>query len=189
MFLNEKIARRTWVAIVICFSGILLIFSGSLHSNFLLGDLLALGATLMWGINVVILRHGKAVNMVPANLLGNLMVVPVALLAGAHPLDVTSHDIAFLLLLGGVVLPVSFTLITFGPRYLPAPEVSLILLIETVLGPIWVWMALGETPMATTLLAGILIVGTLVTHTLLALRAQETGPLLYRPDSSPNRGK
>jgi drug/metabolite transporter (DMT)-like permease len=175
MFLREKIARRTWAAIAICFGGILLIFSGSLRSGFLFGDLLALGATLMWGSNLVILRRGKAVNMVPANLLGNLLVVPVALLAGAQPLVITTHDVIVLMLLGGVVLPVSFTLITFGPRYLPAPEVSLILLIETILGPIWVWMVIGEAPLATTLIAGLLIVGTLITHTLLALKAQKTG--------------
>jgi drug/metabolite transporter (DMT)-like permease len=171
LFLREKIARRTWVAIIICFGGILLIFSGSLSSGLLLGDLLALGATLMWASNLVVLRRGKAVNMIPANLLGNLLVVPAALMVGAQPLTVTAPDITLLLLLGGVVLPVSFTLITLGPRYLPAPEVSLILLVETILGPIWVWMVLKEVPHATTLFAGLLIVGALTAHTLMSLRA------------------
>jgi len=171
LFLREKIARRTWVAIIICFGGILLIFSGSLSSGLLLGDLLALGATLMWASNLVILRSGKAVNMIPANLLGNLLVAPAALLAGAQPLAVATPDMIFLLILGGIVLPVSFTLITLGPRYLPAPEVSLILLVETILGPIWVWLVLNEVPHATTLLAGLLIIGTLAVHTLMSLRA------------------
>ena len=107
--------------------------------------------------------------MVPANLLGNLLVVPAALLAGAQPLAVTTPDMLFLLLLGGLVLPVSFTMITQGPRYLPAPEVSLILLVETILGPLWVWLAFNEVPLATTLLAGVLIVGTLAVHTLMSL--------------------
>jgi drug/metabolite transporter (DMT)-like permease len=89
LFLRDKIARRTWLAITICFGGILLIFSGSLRSGLLFGDLLALGATLMWASNLVVLRKGKAVNMVPANLLGNLMVVPITLLAGAQPLSVS----------------------------------------------------------------------------------------------------
>jgi len=170
-FLGEKIAWHTWVAIVICFGGILLIFAGSLSSGLLLGDLLALGATLMWAGNLVILRKGKAVNMIPANLIGNLLVVPAALLAGAQPLSVTIPDASLLILLGGIVLPVSFTMITLGPRYLPAPEVSLILLIETVLGPIWVWLVLNEVPQAATLLAGMLIIGTLVVHTLASLWA------------------
>jgi drug/metabolite transporter (DMT)-like permease len=171
LFLREQIARHTWIAIIICFGGILTIFSGSLSSGLLLGDLLALGATLTWAGNIVILRSGKAVNMVPANLLGNLLVVPIALLAGAQPLAVTAPDMTFLLLLGGFVLPISFTLITQGPRYLPAPEVSLILLTETILGPIWVWMALNEVPHPTTLLAGLLIVGTLAVHTMMSLWA------------------
>ncbi len=171
LFLREKIARRTWVAIIICFGGILLIFSGSLNSGLLFGNLLALGATVMWASNLVILRSSKAVNMIPANLLGNLLVVPVALLAGAQPLAVATQDMIFLLLLGGIVLPVSFTLITLGPRYLPAPEVSLILLVETILGPIWVWLILHEVPHATTLLAGLMIISTLAVHTLMSLWA------------------
>ena len=178
LFLRETIARHTWVSITICFGGILLIFAGSLSSGLLLGDLLALGATLMWASNLVILRSGKSVNMIPANLLGNLMVVPVALLAGAQPLAVSSTDITFLLLLGGLILPISFTMITLGPRYLPAPEISLILLIETILGPLWVWLALNESPHANTLLAGVLIVGTLAVHTLISMWT------LRRPDVS-----
>ena len=170
IFLREKIARHTWVAIFICFGGILLIFSGSLTSGLLLGDLLALGATFMWGSNLVVIRSGKSVNMIPANLLGNLLVVPAALAAGAQPMNIAGPDMLLLLLLGGVVLPISFTMITLGPRYLPAPEVSLILLVETILGPIWVWMVLGEVPPGTTQLAGLLIVGTLVIHTLMSLR-------------------
>ena len=171
LFLRDKIARRTWIAITICFGGILLIFSGSLRSGLLFGDLLALGATLMWASNLVVLRKGKAVNMVPANLLGNLMVVPITLLAGAQPLSVSPTDMTYLIVLGGIVLPVSFTLITMGPRYLPAPEVSLILLTETILGPIWVWLAINEVPQATTLVAGALIISTLALHTFMSLWA------------------
>ncbi len=171
LFLREKIAQRTWVAIIICFGGILMIFSSSLGSGLLLGDLLAMGASLTWAGNIVILRRSKSVNMVPGNLLGNLLVVPVALLAGAQPMAVSAPDMFLLLLLGGIVLPVSFSLITQGPRYLPAPEVSLILLTETIVGPVWVWLALAEVPHATTMFAGLLIVGALVVHTSMSLWA------------------
>jgi len=171
LILREKIPLRTKVAIFTCFGGILLIFSGSLQSGLLLGDLMALGATAMWGSNVAIIRSGKSVNMIPANVIGNLSVAPIVYFIGAKPMLVSSVDAGYLLLLGLVVLPVSFALITLGPRYLQAPEVSLILLIETVLGPIWVWMALGEVPAGRTLVAGGLILGTLLIHTLLSLHA------------------
>jgi drug/metabolite transporter (DMT)-like permease len=171
LILREKIPLRTKLAIFACFGGILLIFSGSLQSGLLMGDLMALGATAMWGSNVAIIRSGKSVNMIPANVIGNLSVAPIVYFLGAQPLLVSSVDAGFLLLLGLVVLPVSFAMITLSPRYLQAPEVSLILLIETVLGPIWVWLALGEVPHTRTVIAGLLILGTLLIHTLLSLRA------------------
>jgi len=172
IFLQDRIPLRTWLAISVSFCGILLIFSGSLESGLLLGDLLALGATTMWATNLVILRRAKAVNMIPANVLGNLLVIPLALLLGAQPMALSSEDYTFLLLLGGLVLPIAFTLITLGPRYLTAPEVSLILLTETILGPTWVWLALGELPKTPTIFAGVLIVSTLMIHTLLTLKEQ-----------------
>ena len=168
--LREKIPLRTKLSIFTCFGGILLIFSGSLQNGLLLGDLMALGATAMWGSNIVIIRSGKTVNMIPANVLGNLSVAPIVYFLGAQPLLLAPADAGFLLLLGVVVLPISFAMITLSPRYLQAPEVSLILLIETILGPIWVWLALGEVPHSRTLIAGLLILGTLLIHTLLSLR-------------------
>lgn len=174
LFLRERIPLRTWLAILSCFGGILLIFSGSLQQGLLLGDLMALGATAMWGSNLVIIRSGKDVNMIPANVLGNLFVVPIVYFLGAQPLLVAPVDAGLLLLLGTVVLPISFAMITLGPRYLQAPEVSLILLVETVLGPIWVWLVLAEVPHSRTLVAGLLILGALLIHTLLSLRQTQT---------------
>ena len=170
LFLREAIPRRTKIAIFTCFGGILLIFSGSLGQGLLIGDLLALGATIMWGSNIVVIRSGKDVNMIPANVLGNLIVVVAVLLLGAQPFAVTTGEAELLLLLGGIILPISFAMITLSPRYLQAPEVSLILLIETILGPIWVWLALGEVPHTKTLIAGALILGTLLIHTSFSLR-------------------
>ena len=134
---------------------------------------MALGATAMWGSNIVIIRSGKKVNMIPANVLGNLSVAPIVYFLGAQPLLLAPTDAGYLLLLGIIILPISFAMITLSPRYLQAPEVSLILLIETILGPIWVWMVLEEVPHSRTLIAGALILGTLFIHTLLSLRQRQ----------------
>ncbi|MDX1425147.1 MAG: EamA/RhaT family transporter, partial [Kiloniellales bacterium] len=69
------------------------------------------------------------------------------------------------------VMPAATILIATGPRYLPAPEVSLILLLETVLGPLWVWLALGEVPSQRTFLGGAIVVAALAAHALAARRA------------------
>ncbi|NJN06071.1 MAG: EamA family transporter, partial [Rhodobacteraceae bacterium] len=83
---------------------------------------------------------------------------------------VTARDLALLLVLGLVIMPVSFGLITAGPRYLPAAEVGLLMLLETVLGPLWVWLVIGETPASGTFLGGAIVLTTLVVHSLVGLR-------------------
>jgi drug/metabolite transporter (DMT)-like permease len=93
-----------------------------------------------------------------------LLVLPVA-----SPLSVASSDVAALGVMGLVVLPLSFGLIFLGPRYIPAPEVSLVLLLEAVLGPYWVWLALGEEPSARTLVGGSVVLATLALHSVLRL--------------------
>jgi drug/metabolite transporter (DMT)-like permease len=177
LVLRERISTHTKLAIFACSGGILLIFSGSLQSGLLLGDCMALGATAMWSANVVIVRHGKDINMIPATLIGNFCVAPIALILGAQPFQITPTDASLLLLLGGLLLPIAFTMITLGPRYLQAPEVSLILLLETLLGPTWVWLVLDEVPHQRTLIAGGLILVTLVLHTLASTKnSQRTTP-------------
>ncbi len=170
IFLGETIPRRTWAAISSAFAGVLVIFSGSLAAEHLFGDLLAVCAACCWAGNLVIVRRARPLNMIPANAFGNLLIVPLALLLGARPAATTPDDFVLLLILGLLVLPVSYALITLAPRLLPAPEVSLTLLLETVLGPFWVWLAIGEEPSAATLAGGVLILGTLIVHTAVGMR-------------------
>jgi drug/metabolite transporter (DMT)-like permease len=79
-------------------------------------------------------------------------------------------DVLWLGLLGIVVMPVGAALITTGPRYLPAPEVSLILLLETVVGPFWVWLVLGEEPSGRAIVGGAIVIAALAGHALAALK-------------------
>ena len=171
IFLKETIRRRTWIAVSVGFVGIALLFAGSLGGGSLRGDLCAVIAASLWASYLVTVRQGRAVNMVPALGLGGVISAGLVWLGGVDPLAVPAGDWPYILALGLFVLPVSFGLITLGTRRLPAPEVSLIMLLETPLGPFWVWLVLGERPTLTTLLAGVLIVGTLVVHTLLSIRA------------------
>lgn len=170
LFLGERIARRTWLAIGVGLGGILLLFAGNLGQGTLAGDLCALAAAGCWAGNLVVLRHARSVNMTPAVALGGALAALLALVLGARPLAVAPADFGLLLLLGGLVLPLSFALITLGPRHLPAAEVSLILLLETFLGPLWVWWVLGEVPNPPTIIAGALILGTILLHSLASLR-------------------
>jgi len=170
IFLSEPISRQTWFSIIFAFVGVLVLFSGSLGYQSLLGDLMALGAACCWAGNLVIVRRVRPLNMIPANACGNLLLAPIALLFNAQPLTIQSADITLLLILGTLVLPLSYALITLAPRLLSAPEVSLTLLLETLLGPFWVWLVIHEEPSAATIAGGILILGTITIHTLVSMR-------------------
>lgn len=170
IFLGERAPRRTWIAILFACGGIAVIFSGSLGSGNLPGDLAALGTAVGLGAGFVIVRHRRSVSMTPSMALGGLLAALVSL-PFAEPFALTATGFGLMAFLGLIMLPVAFTLITLGPRYLPAPEVSLLLLLETVLGPLLVWLFLGETPDGLALLGGAIVVTTLLLHSLAGWRA------------------
>jgi drug/metabolite transporter (DMT)-like permease len=169
LFLKEKLLPATWIAILISVGGIAYIFSGSLSSNHLFGDFLALGASLSLASQITTVRMSRSVDMVPSLIIaGGMITIIGAFMAG--DVSTSEKDMYLLLLLGGLILPLSFALITVGPRFIPAAEVSLLMLVETFLGPLWVWLALGERPADETLWGGILVLATLATHSVYVAR-------------------
>ncbi len=167
IFLGEGIAGRTWAAIFGALAGIAILAWNDLGLGQFWGNLSALAAAFCLAGNVTTLRHCKTVNMIPSMVVGGLMVTFLALpFAQSAAFAPPPEQLTYLLLMGLVVLPLSFALIALGPRNLPAPEVALILLLETVLGPLWVWLAIDEYPGDWSLVGGAVVVGTLVLHTL-----------------------
>jgi len=167
-FLGEKVPLATWLAITGTLGGVLVVCSASLGAGSLTGDLMALGNAVFMGANMTLLRGnpqtGRALSLA---LSGLLLAIPCA--AFATPLPGTG-SLAVLLLMGLVQMPLSLLLLTSATRHLPAPEVSLFLLLETALAPLWVWLVLGETVPAATLAGGLIIVAALLLHSLHALR-------------------
>jgi len=168
-FLKEKVPLRTWLAALAGFGGIAILFSGSLGGGALIGDLLALVTACFMAGNFVLIRRFDKINMIPAvifsGILTTLAVAPVS-----NPAALVSEDFLYLILMGTVVLPVPLAIMTVAPKLIPAPEASLILLLETFLGPLWVWMVLKEVPARETVLGGLLLVSTLAVHSALGMR-------------------
>ena len=100
-----------------------------------------------------------------------LGVLPFAL-----PLQASAHDLSLLALLGVFQLAVPCLLVVRLTRVLPGPEVSLLGLLEVVLGVTWAWLGAGERPGAATLVGGALVIGALVVNEALALRASDDRP-------------
>lgn len=167
VFLGEVVPLRTWVTIGLTMLGIGIIAAGSLQpgGGSLDGDLAALGAAISMAATFTIARARRALSMVPAMGLAGLLTAVLALPL-APGVQMSGPDILWMALLGLVVVPGGFGLLTTGPRYLPAPDVSLIMLLEAVLGPLLVYWVLHEHPGNHALLGGGLILTVLALSSL-----------------------
>ena len=161
VFLREAVPRQTWIAVATVLAGIAVIFAGSLGGGNPVGDLSAIGAAFSFAGALVICRRTRAVDMAPTVALSGLILAVVAAPL-ATPLAIDARSLAYLLVLGALVVPISCVLLVTAPRYLPAPDVALVMLLEAVLGPLWVWLVLAEVPARETFLGGAVILGTLI---------------------------
>ena len=174
LILKESILPSTWIAIAVCTGGISLIFIGSIGGGSRYGDLSAIVCAFMIAGQITTVRHARSIDMVPSLGFAGLLTAILAL-PFASPLAVTSSDVTYLVLLGLVVLPLAFGLITVGPRYISAPEVSLLMLLESIFGSFWVWLVLDEMPRPETLGGGAVVITTLIIHTGIAYRRRQNG--------------
>lgn len=170
IFIKEAVLPRTWVAIAVGLVGIGVIVSGSLHvgGDTLHGDLAALGSAISFGLNLVVLRKAGNRDMTAALMMSEFLTAAVAA-PFIDPAALSAHDWGLLALQGFGYLPIALTLFMAGARYAPAAEVALLALIETTLGPLWVWLFLSETPSEKALIGGALIISAIVANTVLGM--------------------
>ncbi len=169
LILKETVSFTTWIAIGVCIGGISLIFLGSVGGGSRRGDLYAIICAFMIAGQLTTVRHARNVDMVPSLGIAGTITALLALPFSA-PLSVSGPDLMYLSILGLIVLPCAFGLITIGPRYISAPEVSLLMLLESILGPFWVWLVLAEVPRSETIAGGVIVITTLIIHTAIAYR-------------------
>jgi drug/metabolite transporter, DME family len=169
--LGEQPRRATWLAIAVAIAGIAVMFSQGVSDSRLLGSLLAFAAAVAMAAMIVLIRRAKAVDMVPAQCLGGLIAATVAALM-VDTFVVPAGDLGRIVLLGVVQIGAGFMLFTMGARYVPAAQVSLLMLSEMVLAPMWVWLAVDEVPAMVTLIGGILIMTAVVSQAVAGLREE-----------------
>ncbi len=176
VLLHEKIQPRTIIAILMVAVGIGVIAAGSIsEQNALLGDMAAILGSFFLACGLTFVRRFPGTSSFAAiscgGLLTALLVLPLA-----SPLAVSQSDFGYLLLMGLYVVPVGTALMFVGPRYIPAAEVGLLLLLESILGPVWVWWALAEQPGINTLVGGAIVLSTLAVNTVWALKYPQLKP-------------
>ena len=168
IFLKERVAPATWAAILAALAGVAIVVGDSLQAGTVWGDLSALVTATSLAAIFTVIRGSGGLNMIPATALGALIsgltALPFAGLPLAGLLVPPGDSWIYVLLMGALVMPLSFGLITLGPRHVPAAEVALLMLLETVLGPLWVWLGVGETPSRATFIGGAVVLGAVALH-------------------------
>ena len=168
LVLGERVAPRTWLAMGIALAGAVVMVSGSWGHGALVGDLLAIAMAASFATATVLIRRHPGVPMAPAAALATALTALVAL-PHADPLATTPRDLALLAVFGVGQFGAGFLLFTTGARLIPVAKSALLGMLETVLGPLWVWLLLGEQPGATSLAGGALIVAALAANPLVDL--------------------
>ena len=169
IFLKEPPDKKTWISIMITFLAIIYIFYDSLKLGNFYGDILGFITAIGLAVGAVIIRSAKNKNLVPAAVVGKLFVATFALLfIESFALVGTDQLIVPLMCILCVAIP--FVLVTIAPRFIPAAEVNLFFLLETIIGPIWVWLIIKEQPSLETLQGGLIIVFTIAIHSYLKLK-------------------
>jgi drug/metabolite transporter (DMT)-like permease len=161
--LGEPITRRTAVAMALALAGVTLML-GAPGEGSLAGDALSFVTALAFALMIVITRWRHDVSMAPATCLSQAILV-AAFLPFASPGEIGGDDVVWLAALGIGQIGLGFALLTAGARLIPAAQVGLITLLEVVLGPVWVWLALDERPSTLTLVGGAIVIVAIVIQT------------------------
>jgi drug/metabolite transporter (DMT)-like permease len=169
LLLGESIGGRTWLAMLVTIVGLGVMVQGSAGRRSLAGDLIALAIPAAFALATVIIRRQRHVRMSPAMLVGTLIGLSVsALFAG--DLAVSGHDLLLLVVFGAFQLGTGMAIYVVGARMAPSAEVTLVSLLETVLGPLWVWLFADEQPGRSAMIGGSLVLVALVTNAAFDLR-------------------
>lgn len=168
--LRESIELRTWVAIALVAVGVYIISSdGGNQGATLYGDIAAMLGAFFLAAGFTVVRRKPGISVFPVFSIAGL-VTALVILPLAQPFAVTQQDMGYLIIMGVYMLPLGTALMYIGPKYIPASEVGLMLLLESVLGPTWVWLALDEKPGLNTLVGGAIILSTLAINTLWVMK-------------------
>ncbi len=172
LFLSERVALRTWLAMLAAFLGIVVMFLGAASHDRWIGAVVALAVPVAYGLNVCLLRHMHAtVDMIPAILVAGIISAAVTL-PFALPFAASGRDLVLLAVMGAVQLGLGCVLLMIASRTLAAAEIGLVSILETIFGTLSVWALVGERPSNAALIGGAIVIVALTANQLLGLRKE-----------------
>jgi len=169
IFLKEIPDSKTWIAIIITLIAVSYIFHDSIEMGNFYGDLFGLITAFGLACNAVIARFAKNRDLVPSAVIGKLCVAIFAFFF-VDTFYLEDTDLLFVPLMCVMCVAIPFVLVTIAPRFIPAEEVNLFFLLETIIGPFWVWLIINEQPSIETIQGGCIILLTIAIHSYLKLK-------------------
>ncbi len=169
IFLKENPDKNTWIAILITFLAVVYIFFDSFKLGNFFGDIFGLITALGLAVGANIIRSVRDKDLVPAAVIGKFLVAIFALFF-VDNLILQGRDNIIVPLMCIMCVGIPFVLVTIAPRFITAAEVNLFFLLETIIGPIWVWLVIKEQPSIETIYGGILIIITIAVHSFYKLK-------------------
>ena len=169
-FLREVPAKMTMLAIALGGLGVTVSAVGGITGGSTLGIIAAIITTVLLAGQFTMLRYWPQADNVAAVIVGSAMMGVMGLVWG-DPLALEGTPLFLAIILGLLLTPLAYSLVTIGPRYLSSAEVSLTMLLETALGPLWVWLVLSEEPPFTALIGGAIIVFAVIVASYSAFRS------------------
>ena len=163
--LKEKISPRGLTAIILAMIGVTLMIGDSIGTGSLYGNIAALAIPINFSILILIIRKYPNLDMIPAIFYAGILSCIYGLLL-LDSLMISAKDIWFSFLLGVPQLAIGFIFITIGSRTTPAVMVGLLMLMETIFAPIWVWLFYSEIPPLSVLIGGLIIISAVVMKSL-----------------------
>ncbi len=172
IFLKEMPSKGTWIAIFITFLAALFIFYDSLQVGNLFGNIMGFVTATGLALNAVLIRYAKDRDLLPSAVMGKLGVAVFAFFF-VENFNLIGTDQIYIPIMCIICVALPFVLVTIAPRFIPAEEVNLFFLLETIIGPIWVWLVVKEQPTLETIIGGAVIIITLGVHSFIKLREPE----------------
>ena len=156
IFLKEKISILTITSIILAFSGIFLMLGGSLNSGQMIGNIAAFIMPISFAVLILTVRKYPNVDMIPLQLIAGIGAIILGYLFSSQ-IIVSLHDIFLGFIAGFFQVGLGFIFITIGAKTTPSALVGIIMLTEAILGPLWAWLFINETPPLVVLAGGSIV--------------------------------
>ena len=179
LWINERPRSITWIAMAFAMVGIYFMVRSGYQLGNSFGNLLALLSGFWFALMLVMARHVRKNDILGGTFVGGAICIFIgaimALIFGTG-LKVTTQDLLIILGMGAFGIGIGITLVTWGASHVPAAEVSILVLIESVLGPVWPWLFLNEAMTLSEILGGTLVLGSVVVFAIFSVRTETNSP-------------